>query len=158
MFKWRQMSDQELHNIVQKSFQDPIAELLLKYSNITSIQFETLIIDLLTDIISDEKLSIHEKALFRRDKVSRGSFSRTLSQARSRVISSIFTTVLLSYIGVFSARPFDEYQILAEKLREYTEILESGDSNYRKLFLKRIEDELVEGITALSRPTSIKIV
>jgi hypothetical protein len=151
------MSSDKLQNIIEKSFKDPITDLLLKNSNLTKTQFETLIIDLLIDIISDEKVSFHQKTLFRRKNVSRGSFGRSLSQARKNVISSIFTIVLLSYIGVFKTRPFDDYEFLAEKLKEYISLMESQEVNYSKDVLRQIEIELIAGIRELATPTSIKI-
>jgi len=63
----------------------------------------------------------------------------------------------LSYIGVFDARPFDEYYVLAEKLKEYTTMLESTGSEINKTELKRFETELIEGIKKLAKPTSIKL-
>jgi hypothetical protein len=152
------MSSEGYQNIIQKTFKDQIADLLLKNSNLTRIQFETLVIDLLTDVVSDEKVPFSQKAFFRRNKVSRGSFSRSLAQARGNVISSIFTIVLMSYIGVFDARPFDDYYFLAEKLKEYVTMLEDKESNNSKSLLKQIEAELIEGISKLASPTSIKMV
>jgi hypothetical protein len=152
------MSSEGYQNIIQKTFKDQIADLLLKNSNLTRVQFETLVIDLLTDVISDDKIPFSQKAYFRRNKVSRGSFSRSLAQARGNVISSIFTIVLLSYIGVFDARPFDDYYFLAEKLKEYVTMLEDKESNASRDLLKQIEAELVEGISKLASPTSIKMV
>jgi len=149
-------SDENLQKIIYKTFRDPIADLLLKQSDLTRIQFETLIIDLLTDILSDKKLSFYEKSLFRKEKVSRGSFSRTLAQARSSVVSSIFTIVLLSYIGVFD-KPFEEYQELAEKLRDYIDTIEDKKEGRSQVMLKRLEEELLAGIRALSKPTSLKV-
>lgn len=151
------MSSEEYQKIVKKTFKDPITDILLKNSNITRIQFETLVIDMLTDIISDEKVSFKEKTLFRSNNVSRGSFSRSLSQARRNVISSLFTIVLLSYIGVFDAKPFDEYYLLAEKLREYTNMIEPTGVEVSKSELKRFEMELINGINKLATPTSIKL-
>lgn len=152
------MSSEEYQKIVEKTFQDPITDILLKNSNLTRIQFETIVIDMLTDIISENKLSFDEKILFRSEKVSRGSFSRSLSQARKNLISSMFTIVLFSYLGVFDERPFDEYYILAERLREYTTMIESEGSEVSKTDLKRFEKELIDGITKLAKPTSIKLV
>ena len=152
------MSDDNYQNIIQKTFQDPLTNLLLKNSVLTRIQFETLVIDMLTDIISDEKVSFKQKSLLRNKKTSRGSFSRSLSQARSNVVSSVFTIVLLSYIGVFDERPFDEYYVLAEKLKEYATMTDSGEFNYNKEVLSRIEEELINGIRELATPTSIKLV
>ncbi len=151
------MSDENVNNMIQKAFQDPISELLLKNSALSRTQFETLVIDLSTDLLSDEKVSFYQKTLFRGKKVSRGSFSRSLAQARKNVISSIFTIVLLSYIGVFDARPFDDYYLLAEKLKEYVSLIESNEISTSKEVLKRIEDELIAGIRELATPTSIKM-
>lgn len=151
------MSSKDYQNMLQKTFKDPITDILLNNANITRIQFETLVIDMLTELISDNRLSLDEKTLFRTNNVSRGSFSRSLSQARKNVISSIFTIVLLSYIGVFDERPFDEYYVLAEKLKEYTTMLESTGSEINKTELKRFETELIEGIKKLAKPTSIKL-
>lgn len=147
----------EYQNVIQKTFQDPIADLLLKNSNLTRIQFETLVIDLLTDVMSDEKIPFNQKTFFRRNKVSRGSFSRSLAQARGNVISSIFTIVLLSYIGVFEARAFDDYVFLAEKLKEYLTMLENKELGASQSLLKQIETELIDGISRLASPTSIKM-
>jgi len=151
------LSSKDYQNMLQKTFKDPITDILLNNANITRIQFETLVIDMLTELISDNRLSLDEKTLFRTNNVSRGSFSRSLSQARKNVISSIFTIVLLSYIGVFDERPFDEYYVLAEKLKEYTTMLESTGSEINKTELKRFETELIEGIKKLAKPTSIKL-
>ncbi|MFA9435707.1 MAG: hypothetical protein ACERKS_00875 [Candidatus Bathyarchaeota archaeon] len=152
------MSDEPYQNIIEKTFQDPLTDLLLKNSHLTRTQFETLIIDLLTDIMSDEKISFYQKTLFRPKKVSRGSFSRSLAQARRNVISSIFTVVLLSYMGVFDESPFEEYYVLAEKLKEYATLIESGEFNLDPINLARFEKELVAGISELASPTSIKMV
>ena len=46
---------------------------------------------------------------------------------------------------------------LAEKLKEYTAILESSKSIINKSDLKRLETELIDGITQLATPTSIKL-
>lgn len=149
-------SPEDAQNILQKAFQDPITDLLLKNSNLTKIQFETLLIDLLIDVISEEKVPFKQKTLFRNKKVSRGSFSRTLSQGRRRVISSIFTIVLLSYVGVFDAKPFEEYQNLVEKLREYLAAVEKSDASVSRAMLRRIEGELSEGIESMAKPTKLK--
>jgi len=152
------MSSEDYQKVIKKTFEDPITDILLNNSNLTRIQFETLVIDMLMDIISEKKLSFNEKTLFRSNNVSRGSFSRSLAQARKNVISSIFSIVLLSYIGVFDSRPFDEYYVLAEKLKEYATILEISEVPISKADLKRFETELIDGITQLATPTSIKLV
>jgi hypothetical protein len=142
---------------IEKAFKDDITKLLLKNSNLTSIQFETLIIDLLINLLSDNIVTIKEKTIFRSKNVSRGSFSRSLQQARKNVISSIFTIILLSYVGVFDASPFEEYQILANKLKDYTNIITNSKNKVSKTLVNSIERELIEGIKGLIQPISIKV-
>jgi len=72
------------------------------------------------------------------------------------VISSIFTIVLLSYVGVSNAKPFEEYENLAEKLREYLTTIEKVGTSRSPSLYRRIEEELTAGIEALSRPTKLK--
>ncbi|MBD3155820.1 MAG: hypothetical protein GF368_04140 [Candidatus Aenigmarchaeota archaeon] len=144
-------------NIIDKTFEDPITDLLLKNSNLTRIQFETIVIDMLIDLISDNNITFEKKTLFRGEKVSRGSFSRSLQQARKNIIKSIFTIVLLSYIGVFDERPFDDYVFLAEKLSDYVELVQTADKTEANRVLKRVENELLTGISALVKPTNIRI-
>jgi hypothetical protein len=147
----------ETQIMISNAFQDPLIELLLKKSNLTKIQFETLMIDLIIDVTYDEKIPFNEKTLFRARKVSRGSFSRTLSQARNHIISSIFTIVLLSYMGVYDSKFLEDYQNLAEKLREYRNSAKSSSVNPSSALYKRIEEELIIGIESLSRPRKLKI-
>jgi hypothetical protein len=151
-------TDKEAQNFIDRSFNDPIANVLLKYSNLTSTQYETLIIDFLTIELSDNNLTFQNKALLRSKKVSRGSYSRSLSQARGNVISSIYTILLLTYIGIFDAFPFDDYRDIAEKLSEYTSSLKDLEGNELSNFINRIEGELLEGLTRLSINRSLKVV
>ena len=144
-------------NILDKTFEDPITDLLLKNSNLTRIQFETIVIDMLIDLMSDKNVTFEQKTFFRGEMVSRGSFSRSLQQARKNIIKSILTIVLLSYIGVFDERPFDDYVFLAEKLRDYVEIIQATEKTEKNRVIKRVESELLEGISDLIRPTNIKI-
>jgi hypothetical protein len=144
-------------NILDKTIKDPITNMLLKNSNLTRIQFETLVIDMLIDLMSDENVTFDQKLHFRRENISRGSFSRSLQQARKNIIESILTIVLLSYIGVFDERPFDDYVFLAERLKEYVEIIQSTENQEKNSVIKRIEAELLEGISDLIRPTNIQI-
>jgi hypothetical protein len=63
---------------------------------------------------------------------------------------------LLSYIGVLD-KPFEEYQELAEKLRDYIDTIEDKKEGRSPAMLKRLEVELLAGIRALSKPTSLKV-
>ena len=143
-------------NVLNRAYNDKIANILLKYSNFTPTQFECLIIDYLSENYSDIELTYNQKTLFRSKKVSRGSFSRSLQQARSNVISSIYTILLLMYIGIYDSPPFDEYKNLSEKLSEYILFVENENVNRSKQILLRMENELREGIAELAHSRHLK--
>ena len=151
-------TDKKAQNLIDRSFNDPIANVLLKYSNLTPTQYESLIIDFLTINLSDKILTFQNKALLRSKKVSRGSYSRSLSQARSNVISSVYTILLLTYVGIFDTSPFDDYKDLAEKLSEYTSSIKYLEGNELTSYIKLIEKELLDGLTELSTNRSLRAV
>ena len=151
-------TDKEAQNLIDRSFNDPIANVLLKYSNLTPTQYESLIIDFLTINLSDKILTFQNKALLRSKKVSRGSYSRSLSQARSNVISSVYTILLLTYVGIYDTSPFDDYKDLAEKLSEYTSSIKDLEGNELTSYIKLIEKELLDGLTQLSMNRSLRAV
>ena len=150
------MGEKELDEFLYRSFNDPIANILLKNSNLTKIQYESLLIDYLIENISEIKLTYKNKALFRSKKVSRGSFSRTLSQARKNIISSIYTILLMAYLGIYDSNSFEDYRNLSEKMSEYTSLLADFDSDRNSQVLKRLEIELFEGIKLLSQPRNLQ--
>ena len=145
-----------LQNMIDRSFRDPIMAILLKNSNLTKIQYESLLIDYFTDNMTDNIITYENKAIYRSKKVSRGSFSRTLSQARRNIISSIYTILLLSYVGIYDTYPFEEYKNLAEKLSEYTLLTQDQDTLDSRSRIKRIEVELANVIRSLAEPKQLK--
>ena len=148
--------ENELQNMVNRSFKDQITAILLKNSNLTKIQYESLLIDYYTDNMSDNIITYDNKAIYRSKKVSRGSFSRTLSQARRNIISSIYTILLLSYVGIYDTYPFEEYNNLAEKLSEYSSLMKDQDSLESRSRIRRLEVELANGIRSLAEPKQLK--
>ena len=102
---------------------DPIVKILAKNSQLTKTQLETLLIDVLAENISGKQLKYDEKANFRltKAKISRGSFNRTLKQSKENVIKSVYTVLLLGYLGVFESTTLDPYLEIANKLHEYVE-------------------------------------
>jgi hypothetical protein len=148
--------ENELKNMVDQSFKDPITAILLNNSNLTKIQYESLLIDYFMDNMVDNIVSYENKAIYRSKKVSRGSFSRTLSQARKNIISSIYTILLLSYVGVYDTYPFEEYKNLAEKLSEYTMLTQDLSGSDSLSRIKKFEIELTNGIRALAEPKQMK--
>ena len=138
---------------------DPIVKILSKNSQLTKIQLETLLIDILAENISGKQLKYDEKANLRlnKAKISRGAFNRTLKQSKENVIKSIYTVLLLGYLGVFESTTLDPYLEIANKLHEYTEAHQDipDKEEEQKGHLKLIEiirEELETSLKLLSNP------
>jgi len=114
------------------SIGDPIAKTLAKDSHLTRTQLETLLIDILSENMAGKSLKYDEKARLRlkKAKISRGAFNRTLKQAKENVIKSIYTVLLLGYLGIFESTTLDPYLEIANKLHEYVEAHKEVSSNH----------------------------
>jgi len=139
---------------VKNIFEDKIMLALLNNSNLTRKQFESLIIDFSLEKILDKDLTLKHKTKLRTDKniLTRGSFLRTLSQAKNNVISSLYTVLLLGYSGIFDTIEFEPFIEIAHRIRSHVENLknEENDENYQKT-LKTLTDELTNIIDDLAR-------
>jgi hypothetical protein len=140
---------------------DPIVQILAKNSQLTKTQLETLLIDILAENISGKQIKYDEKANLRltKAKISRGSFNRTLRQSKENVIKSIYTVVLLGYLGVFESTTLDPYLEIANKLHEYVEANQGTPNKEEELknHLKLIEiirEELETSLKKLSTSTT----
>ena len=140
---------------------DPIVEILAKNSQLTKTQLETFLIDVLAENMSDKQLKYDEKANLRltKAKISRGSFNRTLKQSKENVIKSIYTVLLLGYLGVFESTTLDPYLEIANKLHQYVQAHEGipnkevGLKDHLKL-IEIIRQELEISLKSLSSPSS----
>ncbi len=136
---------------------DPIVKILSKNSQLTKTQLETLLIDILAENLSGKQLKYDEKAKLRltKAKISRGSFNRTLKQSKENVIKSIYTVLLLGYLGIFESTTLDPYLEISNKLKEYIEAHKGIPDNCNELkdHLKVIEiirEELEASLDRLS--------
>lgn len=109
--------------VVNETFEDPILVILLKNSNLTRKQFETFLIDLLSDdLLLGRNTSIERPKLRTdRDTVSRGSFDRTLTQARKNVTESIYTVLLLGYTGLLETSQLEPFLETGNRLKSYSD-------------------------------------
>jgi hypothetical protein len=142
------------------SANDPIVKIVAANSHLTKIQLETLLIDILSENISGKSLKYDEKANMRlmKSKISRGAFNRTLKQAKENVVKSIYTVLLLGYLGVFESTTLDPYLEIANKLQEYVEACKGMPDNADTLndHVKAIEiirDQLESSLRRLSSPS-----
>lgn len=145
-----------------RSTSDPIIKILAKNSNLTKTQLETVLIDFLATNISEKTLTNEEKASLRLSKaeISRGAFNHTLRQARKNVIQSIYTILLLGYLGVFDDPRLDQYLEAANKLKDYVNayqnVLTDGalaDEHVRIVTMLR--EELEKSLERLSSSKSL---
>jgi hypothetical protein len=139
---------------------DPIVKILAKNSQLTKTQLETLLIDILAENISGKQLKYDEKAALRltKAKISRGSFNRTLKQSRENVIKSIYTVLLLGYLGVFETTTLDPYLEIANKLHDYVEANQEIPSKEEEVkdhikVIEIIRNELETSLKRLSSPS-----
>ena len=139
---------------------DTIVKILSKNSQLTKIQLETLLIDILAENISGKQLKYDEKANLRltKAKISRGAFNRTLKQSKENVIKSIYTVLLLGYLGVFESTTLDPYLEIANKLHEYVEANQSTPDKEEELkdrlkVIEIIRTELETSLKRLSSPS-----
>jgi hypothetical protein len=139
---------------------DPVVKILAKNSQLTKTQLETLLIDVLAENMSGKQLKYDEKARLRltRAKISRGSFNRTLKQSKENVIKSIYTVLLLGYLGVFDTTTLDPYLEIANKLHDYVEahkdIPNKGEDLKDHLkVIEIIRQELEISLNRLSSPS-----
>lgn len=142
-----------------RSLDDPIAKMLAKNSNLTKTQLETLLIDVLAENLSGKSLKYDEKARVRLSAVSRGAFNRTLRQARWNVIQSIYTILLLGYLGVFEDTRLDPYLEVANKLQTYMkahkDLLEKKVTNEHLRIISMLHEELKTSLEQLSKPKTM---
>lgn len=155
-------SKESVQKWLMRSKNDPITDLLTKKSNLTRVQLETVLIDFLAANIAGKALTNEEKALFRQSKaaISRGAFNRTLRQARRNIIQSIYTVLLLGYLGIFDDTRLDPYLEIANKLKDYVSTYQNMLSNglyatEHTRILGMLRDELEASLEKLSSPKSL---
>jgi hypothetical protein len=137
---------------------DPIVKILSKNSHLTKTQLETLLIDVLAENISGKLLKYDEKARLRltKAKISRGAFNRTLKQSKENVIKSIYTVLLLGYLGIFDTTTLDPYLEISNKLHNYVNAHQNSqfdnEAANRLNLMEIIRKEIEIGLNNLSNP------
>ena len=112
----------------KRVLKEPILKALLEHSHLTESQIETLLIDLVIEdnqgdhIPYDDKASFRSKSGERTRGVSRGAFNRTLKQARRNVTRSLYTMLLLAYLGLFDYAIFRPFEEVATRIGDYRRI------------------------------------
>ena len=139
---------------IREILSDPIGARLLARSNVTLIQFETLLVDQLGHDIANKRLTREEMAQIVREKgrISRGAMNRTLRQARENVSEAIHTILLLGYGGLFESPSLVPFVEASDRLRTQTEELREATQKDPKLLQSTVDsilDSLEEAFEAL---------
>jgi hypothetical protein len=142
--------------LLNATFRDPITQTLLIHSNLTRAQLETVLISMLGQELSGTPLKSHEKVVLRptKPKLTRGSFNRTLSQGRKNVVQSIYTILLLGYVGLFDSPELQPFLEMASRMRAYIDQEKASETmtgEARREVMKVIGKELEEAINSLAR-------
>ena len=143
---------------------DPIVKILAKNSQLTKTQLETLLIDILAENMTGKQLKYDEKARLRltKAKISRGAFNRTLRQSKENVIKSLYTVLLLGYLGIFETTTLDPYLEIANKLHHYVEAHNNipgkeGELENHLKVIEIIREELETSLKRLSSPSESEL-
>lgn len=148
---------------------DPIVNKLLSSSNITPVQFETLMINFLLDEGAGKPVKYKIKGFLRapskkrrlraplRTKgVTRGAFRRVLGQACANVIKAIYSLVLLGYVGILDSPRLHPYLDMSNIINNYMEQMELSygkeQSKEKKAALKILEKNLLDIIQKYANP------
>jgi hypothetical protein len=148
-----------VQNWLNTSMADPLAKTLAKNSHLTGIQLETLLIDVLSANLASKPLLYSEKAKFRLTKaeISRGSFNRTLRQAKQNIIKSIYTILLLGYFGILDTPELAPYLEISNKLKSYTDayknLLNNHEGSKEQIHvIQMLREELQAMFNQISKP------
>ena len=145
---------------LKSTLNDPIVKIISKNSHMTATQLETLLIDILSENAAGKTLKYDEKARLRltKAKITRGAFNRTLKQAKQNVTKSIYTVLLMGYLGIFESTALDPYLEIANKLQQYLETCKQlpdtdKDLAERLRIIGIIREELESSLKQLANPT-----
>ena len=142
---------QKIDGHISSLRRDPVYHLLSENSSLAKAQLESLLIDTLT---TGEALNLtsDQKARLRRRKVSKGAFNRSLIQAYKNVRQSLFTTLLMGYLGLLESPRLASFLELGERLSELSALYREGNASSGLIDEnRRIIIQMVEEITRPKR-------
>jgi hypothetical protein len=137
---------------IRTQIRDPVTKLLLANSQLSSAQIETLLADSLSTDIKKGKRSLFRPS---KTRISRGSYNRTLLQAQNNVIRSIYTVLLLGYVGLFDSAALQPFIELSDTIQSY---VHESRTNFPpdRTALEQLNQRLLESISALAKRQSFK--
>ena len=139
---------------VRNRIRDPVTKMLLANSQLTVTQLETLLTDALSASVD---LSKSQRRFYRPSKrrISRGAYNRTLIQAQNNVIRSIYTILLLGYLGLFDSAALQPFLELSDTIDSYVQEAKRSSENDQSA-IDQLNERLLESISALASRRSFK--
>jgi len=133
---------------------DPITKLLLANSQITQPQLETLLAYSLSGENDERK---GRRRLYRpsTQHISRGAFNRSLIQAQNNVIRSIYTVLLLGYLGLFDNASLQPFMELSDTIHSYVQETRQSATDAHSA-IEQLQTRLQESINSLAKRQSFK--
>jgi hypothetical protein len=140
--------------MIDETLRDRIMSALLQRSNLTKVQFETLLVDQLGPDMANKRLTRSDMAQLRRDQngISRGSFNRTLRQARENVVEAIHTVLLLGYSGLTESPSIAPFLEASERLKGQTSQLKEAVQHDPEIYQRTVDsiiDDLEKAFEAI---------
>jgi hypothetical protein len=139
---------------IQDLTRDSVTRLLLANSQLTLTQLETLLADSLSSE-ADVKKALRRFYRPSGRNPSRGSFNRTLIQAQNNVIRSIYTVLLLAYVGLYDSAALQPFFELSDTIQGYIQETRQANVEDRQI-IQDLNTRLVEGISSLAKRQSFK--
>ena len=141
-------------SMIDETLRDRILSALLQRSNLTKIQFETLLVDQLGHVMANKRLTRSDMAQLRQDQkqISRGSFNRTLRQARENVVEAIHTVLLLGYSGLTQSPSIAPFLEASERLKGQTSQLRDAALSEPQAYRRTVDsiiDDLEQAFRAM---------
>jgi hypothetical protein len=132
--------------VIEETLSDRILTALLLRSNLTGAQFETLLVDQLGHDMANKRLTRSDMAHLRRgDKgISRGSFNRTLRQARENVVEAIHTVLLLGYCGLTESPSIAPFLEASERLKTQTSQLREAAQDEPEVYQRTVDSIIAD--------------
>lgn len=139
---------------IKEILNDSLTKKFIENSHLTKIQVETLLIHFLVDVYSDERTSYDLKGRLRTliDKkklnyslnkkssgVSRGAFRRVLNQAARNITKSIYTLILLGYLGLLETPSLQPFVELSNLIKEYYDTVKETTQGSRELHEQKLK-------------------
>lgn len=127
-----------------------------EWTNLTKVQLETLIVDLIADEINPD-LGYKERAEVR--EVTKRSFYRTLEQARLNLIRAIFTIMIAGILNIIDSPRLADFNELSQNFSDLISVNNIEDQSeeekdqWIKIYTKMIFDNIqdLKKQTALSK-------